>query len=80
MLIVDVCPSEWARKHHILVKTFTCPHCKLQIRTEIPYVTSKSYGLMTQEHRCAKTLKGLSYVPKSKEMNQLARSIAEGLV
>ena len=68
MIVIESCPVEWARKHKIKSKTFKCPHCDAALKTSVPYVTKRSYGLMTPQHECDARLRGLSYVPKSTEL------------
>lgn len=67
MIVVESCPLDWAKKHRIKSKTFKCPLCHELLETSVPYVTKRSFGLMTPKHTCDSRLRGLSYVPKSDE-------------
>jgi hypothetical protein len=52
MIFPEVNFEQWAAKYHLDVKYYTCPLCKKNFQTNVPFLTRDSAGLQSPIHDC----------------------------
>jgi hypothetical protein len=80
MMYPDENLDDWQKKTGLHVEVYSCPRCKKDFLTAIPFLTKDSFGLESPVHECGRGYTKVVMRPRSstnkKEWDQIMENLA----